>query len=190
MTDHIRQTIADLQKSLIEDQQKVLDKKHLINQLAAHAGMGRIYTDAELQSGPSVNLAIQSDQFYGQPLASSIRTVLELRKALNQGPATINEIHAALVEGGFAFETKNEDNAKRGLRISITKNTSLFHKLPNAKFGLLEWYPNVKQAKGGKAATDDISDLVGDSDEDSGELGSVAKGGELGSAAVSKASVG
>jgi len=127
-----------------------------------------------LQSGPSVNLAIQSDQFYGQPLASSIRTILELRKALNQGPATINEIHAALVEGGFGFETKNEDNAKRGLRISITKNTSLFHKLPNGKFGLLEWYPNAKQPKAGKA-TSGADDLIGDvSDSDhSVEVGEV-----------------
>src|SRR5580700_10087658 len=160
MSDHIRQTIADLQKALAEDQRKVLDKKRLINQLAEHAGMGRIYTDTELQSGPSVNLAIQSDQFYGQPLASSIRT--------------INEIHAALVEGGFGFETKNEDNAKRGLRISITKNTSLFHKLPNGKFGLLEWYPNAKQPKAGKA-TSGADDLIGDvSDSDhSVEVGEV-----------------
>ena len=71
MSDHIRQTIADLQKSLIEDEQKVLDKKRLINQLAQHAGIGAIYSNAELQSGPTVNLAIRSDQFYGQPLASS-----------------------------------------------------------------------------------------------------------------------
>jgi hypothetical protein len=161
MSDHIRQTIGDLQKSLIEDERKVLDKKRLINQLAEHAGMGRIYSDAALQSGPSVNLAIRSDQFYGQPLASSIREVLEMRKALNQGPATVNEIHQALVEGGFAFDTKNEENAKRGLRISITKNTSLFHKLPNGKFGLLEWYPNAKQPKASKA-TADADDLIGD----------------------------
>jgi hypothetical protein len=185
MSDHIRQTIADLQKSLIEDEQKVLDKKRLINQLAQHAGIGAIYSNAELQSGPTVNLAIRSDQFYGQPLASSIRVVLEMRKALNQGPATINEIHQALLDGGFAFDTKNEENAKRGLRISITKNTSLFHKLPNAKFGLLEWYPNAKQPKPGKAQEADDGD-DGDDDGASVELGSVTKGGKASSVAEGK----
>jgi hypothetical protein len=176
VSDHIRQTIAELQKALIEDQKKVLDKKHLINQLAELAGMGRIYPDAELQGGPSLNLAIQSDQFYGQPLASSIRTILELRKALNQGPATINEIYSSLIEGGFAFETKNEENAKRGLRISITKNSDVFHKLPNGKFGLVIWYPNVKQPKTIKPNTDDADDLIGDTGPvtDSGESGEVA----------------
>jgi hypothetical protein len=164
MSEHIRQTIADLQKSLIEDERKVLEKKRLINSLAEHAGMARIYSDAELQTSPTVNLAIQSDQFYGQPLASSIRAVLEMRRALNQGPATINEVHAALVEGNYAFDTKNEDNAKRGLRISMTKNTSIFHKLPNGKFGLLEWYPNVKQPKSGKAAAD--GDNTDEDDDD------------------------
>jgi hypothetical protein len=164
MSDHVRQTIADLQKSLIEDERKVLDKKRLINSLAEHAGMARIYSDTELQSGPSMNLAIQSDQFYGQPLASSIRSILEMRRALQQGPATINEIHAALLEGNYAFDTKNEENAKRGLRISMSKNTSLFHKLPNGKFGLLEWYPNAKQPKANKAAADG-----GDDEDEAGE---------------------
>jgi hypothetical protein len=161
MSDHLRQTIADLQKSLAEDERKVLDKKRLINSLAEHAGMARIYTDTELHAGPSLNLAIQSDQFYGQPLASSIRNILEMRKGLQQGPATINEIHEALIEGGFGFETKNVDNAKRGLRISMSKNTSLFHKLPNGKFGLLEWYPNARQTKSGR-----ISAGSGDNSED------------------------
>lgn len=169
MSDHVRQTIADLQTALIEDERKVLEKKRLINSLAVHAGMAPVYADAELQTSAKSNLAIQSDQFYGQPLASSIRTVMEMRRALNQGPVTINELHAAMLEGGFAFDTKNEDNAKRGLRISITKNTSLFHKLPNGKFGLLEWYPNAKQPKASKAAAADAADDAADDGDAQGD---------------------
>lgn len=149
MSDHIRQTIADLQKRLAEDEQKVLDGKRLINQLSEMAGLPKPYIDKELvEPGSGVLLTIRSDQFYGQPLASCIREILEMRKALNQGPATTNEIYDALVEGGFEFDTKSDENAKRGLRISISKNTATFHKLPrNGRIGLREWYPNIKGKK-------------------------------------------
>lgn len=144
MSDHIRATIADLQIKLGEQEQTVAKTKTLINQLCEIAGLAPMYAPSELAGDGGVSLSIRSDQFYGQPLATCVRNILEMRKALNQGAATVNEIYAALIEGGFAFETKNEDNAKRGLRISITKNTALFHKLPNGKIGLTEWYPNAK----------------------------------------------
>ena len=136
-TDHIDQTIAEMQKHLAEDQKKVLERKRLINQLSQMAGRGQIYADAELES-TSLGLTIRSDQFYGQPFATSVRDILLMRKGLNKGAATINEIYAALMEGGFKFDTKNEDNAKRGMRISLAKNNAMFHKLPTGTFGLRE----------------------------------------------------
>jgi hypothetical protein len=66
-----------------------------------------------------------------------------MRRALKQGPAGLSDIYSALVRGGYKFETKNEENAKRGLRQSLTKNVAQFHKLPNGMFGLTEWYPKV-----------------------------------------------
>jgi hypothetical protein len=51
--------------------------------------------------------------------------------------------------GGYHFQAKNDDYAKRGLYQSLTKNSSTFHKIPaNGKYGLLEWYPAAKAAKG------------------------------------------
>lgn len=147
MSDHLKRTIADLQLKLTEQESAVKQTKSLINQLSEMAGAGIIYKDIELESNPRSNVSIRSDQFYGQPQATCVREFLDMRKALDQGPATINEIFAALQEGGFNFETKNDENAKRGLRISITKNTALFHKLPNGKIGLLSWYPNAKTKK-------------------------------------------
>lgn len=147
MADHIKQTIADLQAKLKEQEAAVLDSKRLINNLCKLAGMPEMYAEAELQAASGPSLSIQSDQFYGQPLSTCIRQILEMRRALKQGPATVNDIYDSLAAGGFKFETKNEDNAKRGLRISLTKNTAIFHKLPNGKFGLLEWYPSAKAAK-------------------------------------------
>jgi hypothetical protein len=61
------------------------------------------------------------------------------------GPATVKEIYDALKAGGYKFETKNDANAMRNLRISLTKNTSIFHKLPGGEFGLNEWYPKLKK---------------------------------------------
>lgn len=166
MSEHIKATISDLQGKL-KEQEKVVNKtKALINQLCEMAGMAPIYSEGELDSTSSINLSIRSDQFYGQPQASCVRTILEMRKGLGQGPATINEIYSALLEGGYAFETKNEENAKRGLRISITKNTALFHKLPNGKIGLLAWYPNAKVKKDTSASPSSVNKGSEDADSD------------------------
>lgn len=149
MSEHLKHTIADLQSKLAEQEEAVITTKTLINQLAEMAGMPPVYSDAELQVANTSNLSIRSDQFYGQPQATCVREILEMRRSLNQGPATVNEIFEAMKEGGFAFDTKNDENAKRGLRISISKNTALFHKLPNGRIGLLAWYPKAKQPKNG-----------------------------------------
>lgn len=154
MSDHIQQTIADLQAKLSEQESAVVKTKRLINQLCEMSGAPPMYQDTEIHESGGLALSIQGDQFYGQPLSTCIRQILEMRKALRQGPATVNEIYADLTRGNYQFETKSEDNAKRGLRISLTKNTAIFHKLPNGKFGLLEWYPNAKSTKQQRDETD------------------------------------
>lgn len=152
MSDHLLKTIEIFEKKLIDQLAIARSTKQLINQLCLEAGMPARYSDAALNEKAGPNLKIKSDQFYGQPQATCIREILEMRRALDQGPATINEIYDSLVEGGFAFDTKNDDNAKRGLRISIAKNSALFHKLPNGKIGMLEWYPKAKSAPKKEAA--------------------------------------
>jgi hypothetical protein len=168
MSDHLKSTIADLQIKLREQEQAVSKTKSLINQLAEMAGMTALYKLDE-ESSAMPDLSIRSDQFYGQPQATAVRDILKLRKSQNRGPATVNEIYAALMEGGFAFETKNDENAKRGLRISISKNTALFHKLPNGKIGLLEWYPNAKKSKRPGSTSSTQSESAGDEFDDDGE---------------------
>ena len=158
MAEQIKSAIAVLQTELKEQEQQVIETKKLINSLCKRSGMPPMYADAELNASGGVPLTIRSDQFYGQPLAPSIREILQMRRALNRGPATVNEIYDALHEGGFKFETKNLDNAKRGLRISLMKNTAVFHKLPNGQFGLLEWYPNVKARKDTPAESEATSE--------------------------------
>jgi hypothetical protein len=165
--------IADMQAKIADDEKALSVRKRMVNELAVSAGLSPIYTRVDVDSDSATPLAIKSDQFYGQPQATCVRVILQMRKALGQGPATINEIYGSLVEGGFAFETNNEENRKRGLRISVSKNTALFHKLPNGKIGLLEWYPNARKFKKGSAAAA-LQRLAageageGDADEDEG----------------------
>lgn len=145
MSDHYRHTIAELQEDIRKLEAEVMENKRMVNKLAVKAGMALIYAESDISASNGVPLSIQADQFYGQPLASAMRTILEMRRALKQGPAAVNDIYAALNQGGYKFDTKNEENSKRGLRISLMKNTDVFHKLPNGLFGLTEWYPKVKK---------------------------------------------
>jgi hypothetical protein len=52
-----------------------------------------------------------------------------------------------MVKGGYHFEAKNDVNARRGLYISLAKNTTTFHKLPNGNYGLVAWYPAVREQR-------------------------------------------
>jgi hypothetical protein len=54
------------------------------------------------------------------------------------------------------------------MRISLAKNSSLFHKLPTGKFGLLEWYPNAKPLKASKTADDEAGAEDANGDDEKG----------------------
>lgn len=145
MSDHIKQTIAELQTKLREQEDGVALTKRMINDLCKLAGLEPIYAESAAESKPGVSV-IRGDQFYGRGLSTVVREYLEMRRASNLGPAAVSEIHEALVRGGFKFETKNAANAIRGLRQSLTKNSATFHKLPGGEYGLLEWYPSARRA--------------------------------------------
>ena len=154
MSDHIEKTIADLQNKLAEIEAEATSIKTVVNQLCEMSGRNPIYSDADI--GKSViTTSISSDEFYGKPLATAVREVLDYRKnSIQDAPATVRDIFDTLKLGGYEFDTKNDENALRGLRISLSKNTSLFHKLPNGKFGLVIWYPRIRS----KSKKSDITD--------------------------------
>lgn len=144
--DHFQQSIAALQKTLAEHEQKVVDTKRLINALAEAAGQDPIYSVEH--SGEESLAAIKSDSFYGQPLARCVRQILDMRKASGLSAASVREIFDALKQGGFEFpRAKSDKIAMDSMRISLGKMSHTFHKLPNGNYGLIEWYPAVKQAK-------------------------------------------
>ena len=144
MKDELKQAIEVMERRLAEQVAKVASTKKLINELCAEAGEAPRYADVSTDAGPG---RFRSDQFYGQPLSSAVREIMEIRKAGGLGAASVNEIYDALIKGGFHFDAKGDENAKRSLRISLTKNSAMFHRIPNGQYGLLSWYPAVKPTK-------------------------------------------
>jgi len=149
MSDHIRKTIADLQEKVRRQEDEVIQTKKMINGLCAHAGLPLAYADAEMQRQGATVSVMRSDLFYGRPLAGCVREYLEMRRNSNQGAAPIEDIMGALRSGGYDLATvsADEDGQKRGVAISLAKNSAMFHRLPNGDWGLMAWYPNIKEKK-------------------------------------------
>jgi hypothetical protein len=147
MSETIKATIKELQGQLRALDEEAIQIKTTINLLCKRGGMDPIYAEPDGSSFAAGAGDIKGDTFYGQPLNSCIRDYLERRKTAGLGPATAREIFQALSQGGFQFNAKSEENAMRSLRITLSKATHTFHKLPNGSFGLLRWYPTVKPAK-------------------------------------------
>lgn len=107
------------------------------------------------QAGPgeggghsSPKLKIHSDSFTGKKLGAAVREYLTLRKdSGGDAPATSREIFDALKEGGFSSGAKDEATALVVLRTLLRKDTKDFAKLPNGKYGIRSWYPNLRPPK-------------------------------------------
>jgi hypothetical protein len=159
MTEHVAKTIQLIQSQIAELEKELSKKRLLVNELCAAIKQPPIYADTD--SSTAACRALRSDEFYGQPLATAIRLVLERRRSAGLGSGTVNEIYEVLVEGGYKFDAKNEENAKRGLYSTLTKSTNTFHRLPNGSYGLRDWYPNVKE-KAQKSETNGPSEAADD----------------------------
>src|SRR5438132_1510537 len=106
--DTLKPAIETLQAKLRDQEKAVARTKELINDLCEHSGLSPLYV-IQVDVGADV-AALQADSFYGKALSTGVREYLELRKATAQGPATVNDIYRALVQGGYVFEAKDEDN--------------------------------------------------------------------------------
>lgn len=143
---------------------EIAKTKDFVNQIRAFEGETPLYTETVASMNGSL-ASMRSDRFYGQPLATAVRDILEMRKVANLGAASINEIYSTLISGGYNFETANEENAKTGLRSALRKNP-VFHKIPgNGQYGLSEWYPKRKKSRPENGGTTDESDLGDNLDE-------------------------
>lgn len=106
----------------------------------------------------------QPGDFFNKPFSAAVRNILLARAGAggNPNPASVDEIHDALVQGSFNFGTSGAENQKNSIRISLGKNSAAFVRLPNTDlFGLVEWYGRPKKGKkassGGPSETEDAS---------------------------------
>ncbi len=142
MAEHIDKTIEDLVRELQDVEQKRRDIKKHINFLCGMAKQPPRFADVDEMASASPSV-LRGDEYYKGQLAGVVRKILESRSQAGLGPASVDELHTTMLAGGFVFETKDVDIAKRGLLISLAKNSQTFHKLPSGKFGLISWYPGV-----------------------------------------------
>jgi hypothetical protein len=126
--------------------------KIFVNGADELAGREPRYSDASVPTTPpsatvpSVKAAIKAwmaGDFFGKPLATAVKTVLQTRyeAAGKPSPASVDEIRDALLQGTYDFGTTNAEQQRQSIRISLGKNSVTFVKLPNTDlFGLPEWY--------------------------------------------------
>jgi hypothetical protein len=158
--------IDALEKDLADLERQANGLLTSINLLRAKAGLPPRpggWSSAEAQSGSdhsgASKLQLHSDSFTGKKLGSAVREYLEMRKASGgDSPATSREIFDALKQGGFVTGAKDDATALVVLRTMLRKNTTMFAKLQNGKYGIRAWYPHLrapKEATLGKGADED-----------------------------------
>ena len=146
MDESIEKAIGVL-KQKVEQKAKELDEaKRAVNQLCICIGEPPIYRLDENSEIGQLTTDLKGHEYYMKPLATVITNILE-RRGEKGGPATIKEIYEQMKAGGYLFKAESDVNAMRGIRESMSKNTQTYHKLPNGKFGLLKWFPEVKEKK-------------------------------------------
>jgi hypothetical protein len=151
MSDHILRTLEDVKAQVAELSAKLREKQKFANALCEMAKIQPAFQIDE-ESTAINRLGARGDEYYGKTIAVAIREFLDARQAANLGPATVNEIFDALKAGGYHFETASDANSKKSIRICLSKNTALFHKLPNGKYGLKKWYGRIKSQKSATAS--------------------------------------
>jgi hypothetical protein len=139
MRPEIQQVIQVLRDKIRAEEEEVAKLKHIVNKLFADENETPPYTDVMLDSATSLG-ALRTDHFYGHTLAEAAKEYLEMRKASGLGSASVNDIYKSLKDGGYKFDTASEEYAKNGVRISLRKNPTIFHKLPGGDYGLCVWY--------------------------------------------------
>lgn len=141
LIESVERTIQLVQTRIHDLERQLVDQKKAVNTLCGLLGKPAMY---EIDGAATSSIEIVPDEFYGKKLRTAIRVILEKRRASGQGAATLDDLVDALVKGGYHFDRSNDENSKRGVYNTLSKNAGVFHKLPNGRYGLLEWYPHTR----------------------------------------------
>ena len=139
-------TIDKIQAQIDILEEQIDKKKETINTLCELEGEPVRYPDVGEDRAKPLT-AFRSDQFFGRPMATAAREILEQRGARNLGAISLDELFDTMKAGGFAFDNKNDQIAKRNLAITLSKNTAFTRVPANGFIGLTEWYPNARRKR-------------------------------------------
>lgn len=142
MNDPSEALISKAEEKLKQQEADVRATKKFINQILVFNNKLPRYPDDDPST--SIQTSFHGDEYVGKSQTTACRQILERRKAANLGPATIEELYIDLLAGGYQFDAKDAETAKRGMYQTLTRNSGIFHRLSNKKYGLTAWYPGVK----------------------------------------------
>lgn len=149
MSDAVKKAIVDMQAILAGKLEEIATLKRTINGMAAAVGDPPVYDVLEEEAAAARRPAaeVRPDEFFGRSPITAAREFLE--RSGSHEPKTVEEILDALTRGGFDFQAQSwkPEHRLRNLSISLGKNTQIFVRLPSGPFGLVKWYPELKQKK-------------------------------------------
>lgn len=174
MSTHIEQTIEAMEQKLREHLREADETRRMINQLLKYLGREPRHK-LEGEAGAAVGVALRGDEYVGKVQQQAVRLILERRRAAGVAPSTLDEIYGDLREGGYQFEAKDAEIAKKGIHNMMTKASSTFFRLQNGKWGLRAWYPGAKASVARKATGNtgvpDVGDDQAHADSDPADAG-------------------
>jgi hypothetical protein len=174
LTQKALEQIASLEAQASELQSEVVRLKLFVNQGDKLSGRPPRFDNVDVvaqpaPAGQTTAKRWQPGEFFNKPLATVVKTILVARHAQaggNPSPASLDEIHDALMQGTFNFETSGVEAQKNSIRISLGKNSALFARLPNTDlFGLAEWYGRRTPRKGARVTGNDSTSPASESDD-------------------------
>ena len=144
----LQEQIKPLIEKIRPVQEQIDDKKKLVNQLCEAGGDAPLYPEVLGDQKATAGLGpMLSDQYFGKPLATVVRDILERRKKVGLSAINLDDLYDAMKSGGYAFDNRDVAIAKRNVAITLGKNPA-FMKVPSTgDWGLAEWYPGVKAKK-------------------------------------------
>src|SRR6266478_5040334 len=84
-------------------EEQIIKKKEAINTLCEMEDEEPLYPDVgEVSKGTP--LAFRPDQFFGKPMATAVKEILEQRWSRNLGAISLNELFDVMKSGGFDFD--------------------------------------------------------------------------------------
>jgi hypothetical protein len=147
MAANFQDAVERLAKEIGEKETELAELKRMVNFLRSRDGQPPLYQETEVGGGSVRGLVtLRPDEYYGKSPITAAREYLEKR-----GQAALpDEIAEALERGSFDYKAQGwlaKENWGRNLAISMSKNSGIFHRLPNGYYGLVKWYPELKRKK-------------------------------------------